>query len=29
MKKGEVSRELEACLLIEEVSWRQVQNPVT
>jgi hypothetical protein len=22
-KKGEVSRELEACLLIEEVSWRQ------
>ena len=22
-KKGEVSRELEACLLMEEVSWRQ------
>jgi hypothetical protein len=23
VKKGEVSRELEKCLLIEEISWRQ------
>jgi hypothetical protein len=22
-KKGEISRELEACLLMEEISWRQ------